>query len=94
MAWCDEQTCPWCDRKYGLSHVAEIDKKIELFGKEPGRKWLRLLEPATGAITIDPALAALCDDGDIERYDGDIARLGESISGYISREPSSESVND
>lgn len=63
-------------------YVAEIDKKIELFGKSRGEEMAKAAgAPLLGQLPIDPALAKLCDDGDIERYDGDIiARLGESIS--------------
>ena len=36
--------------------------------------------PLIGQLPIDPELAKLCDEGNIERYDSDImARLGESI---------------
>jgi hypothetical protein len=33
-----------------------------------------------GQLPVDPELAKLCDEGNIERYDSDImTRLGESI---------------
>jgi hydrogenase maturation protease len=63
-------------------YVPEIDKKIELFGKSRGEEmaqWAKV--PLLGQLPIDPALAKLCDEGEIERYDGDIiGRLGESLS--------------
>jgi Mrp family chromosome partitioning ATPase len=67
-----------------MSHlyVPEIDKKIELFGKSRGKEMAHAANaPLLGQLPIDPALAKLCDEGDIERYDGEIiARLGKSLS--------------
>jgi Mrp family chromosome partitioning ATPase len=63
-------------------YVPEIDKKIELFGKSKGEE----LASAAGApllaqLPIDPELAKLCDQGEIERYSSEnIERLGEFIS--------------
>jgi len=35
-------------------------------------------------ISVDPQLAKLCDEGNIERYDGDIVNsLGETLSKAI-----------
>ncbi len=63
-------------------YVPEIDKKIELFGKSRGEEMAQAAgAPLLGRLPIDPGLAKLCDEGNIERYDGEIvARLGESIS--------------
>jgi len=37
--------------------------------------------PLLGQLPLDPQLARLCDEGDIERYDGEIMTgLGDSIS--------------
>jgi len=37
--------------------------------------------PLLGQLPIDPELAKLCDEGNIERYDAEmITRLGESLS--------------
>jgi Mrp family chromosome partitioning ATPase len=67
-----------------MSHlyVPEIDKKIELFGKSRGKEMAHAANaPLLGQLPLDPALAKLCDEGDIERYDGEIiARLGKSLS--------------
>jgi Mrp family chromosome partitioning ATPase len=62
-------------------YVPEIDKKIELFGKSRGEEMAQAANaPLLGQLPIDPALARLCDEGDIERYDGEIiARLGKSL---------------
>lgn len=67
-------------------YVAEIDKKIELFGSSRGEEMARAANaPLLGRLPIDPHLARLCDEGNIERYDADIVtRLGESLSHTIS----------
>jgi Mrp family chromosome partitioning ATPase len=50
-------------------HVAEIDKKIELFGKSRGEEMSRAAEaPLLGQLPIDPELAKLGDEGNIEQY--------------------------
>jgi Mrp family chromosome partitioning ATPase len=50
-------------------YVPEIDKKIEIFGKSRGEEMAQAARaPLLGQMPIDPALASLCDEGDIERY--------------------------
>jgi len=54
-------------------YVPEIDKKIELFGKSQGEEMARATgAPLLGKLPIDPELAKLCDDGNIERYNAEI----------------------
>jgi hydrogenase maturation protease len=54
-------------------YVPEIDKKIELFGKSRGEEMARAAgAPLLGQLPIDPELAKLCDEGNVERYDADI----------------------
>lgn len=62
-------------------YVPEIDKKIELFGRSRGEDMAKAAHaPLMGQLPVDPELAKLCDEGNIERYDSDImTRLGESI---------------
>jgi hydrogenase maturation protease len=62
-------------------YVPEIDKKIELFGKSRAEEMARAANaPLLGQLPIDPELARLCDEGNIESYDGEIiTRLGESL---------------
>ena len=66
-------------------YVPEIDKKIELFGKSRGEEMAKAARaPILGQLPIDPQLAKLCDEGNIERYDGDIVNsLGEALSKAI-----------
>ncbi|MFC1847250.1 P-loop NTPase [Chloroflexota bacterium] len=62
-------------------YVAEIDKKIELFGKSRAEEMAQAAHaPLLGQLPIDPELAKLCDEGNIEHYDSDIiTKLGESL---------------
>ena len=62
--------------------MAEIDKRIELFGKSRGEEMARDVNaPFLGQLPLDPELAKLCDDGNIERYNAEfITKLGQSIA--------------
>ncbi len=66
-------------------YVPEIDKRIELFGKSRGEEMAQASKaPLLGQLPIDPELAKLCDEGNIERYDsGIINSLGESLSQVV-----------
>ena len=53
-------------------YVAEIDKRIELFGRSRGEEMAQSVgAPLLGQLPIDPELARLCDEGEIERYTSD-----------------------
>ena len=62
-------------------YVPEIDKKIEPFGKSRGEEMAHAATaPLLGQLPIDPKLAKLCDEGNIEHYDADIiTKLGKSL---------------
>jgi Mrp family chromosome partitioning ATPase len=62
-------------------YVPEINKKMELFGKSRGQEMAHATgAPLLGQLPIDPELAKLCDEGDIERYDSEIThQLEESL---------------
>jgi hypothetical protein len=66
-----------------MSHlyVPELKKKIEIFGKSRAEEMAKSADaPLIGQIPIDPALAALCDEGEIEQYNNEIMdKLGESL---------------
>jgi len=66
-------------------YVPEIDKKIEIFGKSRAEQMATAAQaPLLGQLPIDPELAKLCDEGNIERYDGEIVtKLGETLSQLI-----------
>ncbi|MBL7125381.1 MAG: P-loop NTPase, partial [Dehalococcoidales bacterium] len=67
-------------------YVPEMDKRIEVFGKSRGEEMAHWAQaPLLGQLPIDPELAKLCDEGNIERYDAEIINsLGESLSQAIS----------
>jgi len=62
-------------------YVPEIDKKLELFGKSRGEEMSQAAgAPLLGRLPVDPNLAKLCDEGNIEQYDAEVVdSLGESI---------------
>jgi Mrp family chromosome partitioning ATPase len=63
-------------------YVPEIDKKVEIFGQSRAEQMAGAASaPLLGQLPIDPELARLCDEGNIERYDSEIVtKLGESIA--------------
>ena len=67
-------------------YVAEIDKRIDLFGSSKGEEMAQAAGvPLLGQIPLDPELAKLCDEGNIENYQAEIiTRLGESMSQAMS----------
>jgi MinD superfamily P-loop ATPase len=67
-------------------YVPEINKKIELFGKSRGEETAKAVGvPFLGQIPVDTALAKLCDEGNIERYDSEImTNLSSSLEKVIS----------
>lgn len=64
-------------------YLPEIDKKMEIFGQSRGEEMARAANaPLIARLPLDPELARLCDEGNIERYSSDIVqKLGEAISG-------------
>ncbi len=63
-------------------YVPEIDKRIEIFGKGKGEEMTQAAgAPLLAQLPIDPELARLCDEGNIERYDSDVvANLGQAVT--------------
>jgi Mrp family chromosome partitioning ATPase len=63
-------------------YLPEIDKKMEVFGKSRGDEMARAAEaPLLGQLPIDPALAKLCDEGNVERYDAEVVgSLGKALA--------------
>ena len=53
-------------------YVPEIEKKFELFGKSRGEEMAQAAgAPLLGQLPVDPELAKLCDEGNIESYDSE-----------------------
>jgi hydrogenase maturation protease len=67
-------------------YISEIDKRIELFGKSRGVEMAQAAgAPLLGQFPLDPELAKLCDQGNIERYDSEIMNsFGQSLPQAIS----------
>ncbi len=72
-------------------HIAELNKKIEVFGKSRGEEMARTVgAPLLAQIPIDPQIARLCDEGSIELYESEIVtNLGESFSKAVAEKVSS-----
>jgi hypothetical protein len=70
-------------------YVPEIDKKIEIFGKSRAKQMASAAgAPLLGQLPIDPELAKLCDEGNIERYNGEImTTLGKALNQAVSAKP-------
>jgi Mrp family chromosome partitioning ATPase len=67
-------------------YIPEINKRIEIFGRSRGEEMARAVRaPLLGQLPIEPEIAKLCDEGNIESYDGEIVnRLGESLVQAVS----------
>ena len=68
-------------------YVPEIDKRIELFGNSKGEEMVRAAKaPLLGRLPIDPELAKLCDEGNIERYSSDaFTAMAQSLTRTLSQ---------
>jgi len=73
-------------------YVPEIDKRIELFGKSRGEEMAQTAKaPLLGQLPIDPQLAKLCDEGDIERYNTEaFTAMAQTIAQTIPQVTSTE----
>lgn len=55
--------------------LPETGQKIELFGKSRAEEMAQAAgAPLLGQIPVDPELARLCDEGNIERYDSEVLK--------------------
>jgi Mrp family chromosome partitioning ATPase len=53
-------------------YIPEMNKKMEIFGKSHAGEMAQSAgAPLLGQLPIDPGLATLCDEGNIERYDSE-----------------------
>jgi len=62
-------------------YIPEIDKRIEIFGRCHGKELAsKINAPLLGQLPLDPELARLCDEGNIEHYDSEVIKhLGQSL---------------
>ena len=75
-------------------YVPQIDKRIELFGKSRGEEMARAATaPLLGQLSIDPELAKLCDEGEIERYSSDaFTSMAQTFAQTLSQAISSKGL--
>ena len=68
-------------------YIPEIGKKIELFGKSRGEEMAQAAgAPLLGQLPIDPELAKLCDEGNIERYNSkEYSAFAQKLTGVLSK---------
>jgi len=61
--------------------LPDTGKRIELFGSSKGQEMAKVARaPLLGQLPIDPELAKLCDEGNIERYDSEtLSSFGEAF---------------
>jgi hydrogenase maturation protease len=69
----------------GYFTVPETGKKYEIFGQSKGESLARAAQaPLLAQLPIDPELARLCDNGQIEHYSGAaIASLGKALQSAL-----------
>ncbi|HTY81570.1 MAG TPA: Mrp/NBP35 family ATP-binding protein [Dehalococcoidales bacterium] len=69
-------------------YVPEINKKIEIFGKSRGEQMAKAAgAPLLGQLPIDPQVAKLCDEGNIESYTSKVFdEFSQKLAGIIKAE--------
>jgi len=66
--------------------VPETGRRMEPFGRSKGEELARAVKaPLLAQFPIDPELARLCDEGEIERYDSEI--LGHLVDTFLQAMP-------
>jgi Mrp family chromosome partitioning ATPase len=68
-------------------YIAEIDKKMEIFGKSRGEEMAQASgAPLLGQLPIDPELVKLCDEGNIERYNSEAYNaFAQKLNGVLTK---------
>jgi hydrogenase maturation protease len=68
-------------------YIPELDKKMEIFGKSRADEMAQVAgAPLLGTLPIDPELARLCDEGNVERYDSAAYNsLAQNLAGVIAK---------
>lgn len=76
-------------------YIPEIDKKLEIFGRSRGEEMARAAgAPLLGQLPIDPELARLCDEGNIEHYEAEIVTNLEQTLPQAVKKLSEATEND
>jgi len=68
--------------------LPDTGKKLEVFGKSKGEEMAKACgAPLLGRLPIDPELAKLCDEGNIEKYSSDaVSQLFANVVAALNRE--------
>jgi len=68
--------------------LPDTGKKLEVFGKSKGEEMAKACgAPLLGTLPIDPELAKLCDEGNIEKYSSDaVSELFANVVAALNRE--------
>jgi Mrp family chromosome partitioning ATPase len=68
-------------------YIPEIKKRMEIFGKSHAAEMAQSAgAPLLGQLPIDPALATLCDEGNIERYDSEAYTVfAQNLTGALAK---------
>jgi ATP-binding protein involved in chromosome partitioning len=68
--------------------LPDTGKKLEVFGKSKGEEMARVSgAPLLGTLPIDPQLARLCDEGEIEKYSSDaVSELFANVVAVLDKE--------
>jgi Mrp family chromosome partitioning ATPase len=68
-------------------YVPELNRKYELFGPSKGKVMAEAAQaPLLATLPIDPELARLCDDGEIEKYNSPvITDLGKAVAQAVQK---------
>jgi Mrp family chromosome partitioning ATPase len=68
-------------------HLPDTDKKMEIFGPSRGQEMARASNaPLLAQLPLDPELARLCDQGEIENYDSEIMNaFGQSLKDALDK---------
>jgi Mrp family chromosome partitioning ATPase len=85
MAWTMKKRIIGVVENMSYLYLPEIKKKIELFGPSKGEEIARAAgAPLLARLPVDPELARLCDQGEIEDYTSEVIdKLGQSLSGVL-----------
>jgi len=67
--------------------LPDTGKKMEVFGRSKGEEMAKASgAPLLGRLPIDPELARLCDEGEIERYSSDaVSKLFTNVGAVLNR---------
>jgi Mrp family chromosome partitioning ATPase len=71
--------------------IPDTDKKMEIFGPSRGQQMAQASNaPLLGQLPLDPELASLCDQGNIENYDSEIMdAFGQALKQALARKQTS-----